>query len=303
MAVVLVRHMAAIRPPDRCRGCWHHCWRSVLPRSGPVLGSVRLLSDANGQLLGSLRYSPFGEVEQQTGSRSPLGFTGQMQDAASGLTYLRARDYDPALGRFLTPDAMVPNPANGQAWNAYAYAYNDGVNLVDPSGFAPGPLSSEFWSDWGNQIGRGAQVVNNWWNKPPPCDCSRQDNSWVTQTQFLNRLVGELYGTLGLGYIISSADVILTQQQRSRQLAWGLGPRNQIVRPAQNFTDWNPGAIEHIALPTGAQSVPTKGDFIVTKSLYGDPVEGVDILNVRRIPRVGGIIGGANFFWVGRFTA
>src|SRR5258706_806531 len=213
MAVVLVRHMAAIRPPDRCRGCWHHCWRSVLPRSGPVLGSVRLLSDANGQLLGSLRYSPFGEVEQQTGSRSPLGFTGQMQDAASGLTYLRARYYDPALGRFLTPEAIVPNLANGQAWNAYAYAYNDGVNLVDPSGFAPGPINpcdyaplpgcpqpksdvGSMLGDFRDKVGQQAQQVGNdiskWWNKPS-CPCNKASSLDPNQSFWS--------GVIGAGYL------------------------------------------------------------------------------------------------------
>ena len=55
------------------------------------------------------------------------------------MTYLRARYYHPALGRFLTPDALVPDGLNGQAWNGYAYVYNDVANLVDPSGFDPEP--------------------------------------------------------------------------------------------------------------------------------------------------------------------
>lgn len=106
---------------------------------------MRQVTNASGTVLGSRRYSPFGEVVAGSGSLSPLGFTGAHQDATSGLTYLRARYYHAALGRFLTPDSSVPNAANGQAWNAYAYAYNDVVNRVDPSGFAPGPLAPQFW--------------------------------------------------------------------------------------------------------------------------------------------------------------
>ncbi|NJO82084.1 MAG: hypothetical protein HC828_04305 [Blastochloris sp.] len=44
----------------------------------------------------------------------------------------------PGAGRFLTPDAIVPDVLNGQAWNAYAYVYNDPINLVDPSGYQGG---------------------------------------------------------------------------------------------------------------------------------------------------------------------
>ena len=36
-------------------------------------------------------------------------FTGQKSDA-SGLMYYNARYYDPALGTFISPDTIVPNP-------------------------------------------------------------------------------------------------------------------------------------------------------------------------------------------------
>jgi len=85
-----------------------------------ALGNIRQVTDASGAVLGSRRYSPFGEIVAGTDSLSPLGFTGEPQDATSGLTYLRARYYHPALGRFLTPDSIVPDAANGQAWNAYS---------------------------------------------------------------------------------------------------------------------------------------------------------------------------------------
>jgi hypothetical protein len=48
-------------------------------------------------------------------------------DADTGLYYLRARYYDPSIGRFLTQD---PVPAV----NLYAYVGNNPVNYVDPSG-------------------------------------------------------------------------------------------------------------------------------------------------------------------------
>lgn len=47
-----------------------------------------------------------------------------------------ARYYDPFLGRFISPDAIVQKPSDPQTLNRYAYARNNPVILVDPSGRA-----------------------------------------------------------------------------------------------------------------------------------------------------------------------
>jgi RHS repeat-associated protein len=65
----------------------------------------------------------------------PKGFIGERTDPETGLTYLHARYYDAALGRFLSPDWWdVTDPAVGT--NRYAYALNDPVNKSDPNGHA-----------------------------------------------------------------------------------------------------------------------------------------------------------------------
>lgn len=45
-----------------------------------------------------------------------------------------ARWYDPALGRFIQPDTIVPNPHNAQAFDRYAYVFNNPLRYADPSG-------------------------------------------------------------------------------------------------------------------------------------------------------------------------
>ena len=58
----------------------------------------------------------------------PLGYCGEYRDAETGFIYLRARYYDPSIGRFTTED-----PArDGLNW--YAYCANNPVNFVDPWG-------------------------------------------------------------------------------------------------------------------------------------------------------------------------
>ncbi|MBI2342780.1 MAG: hypothetical protein HYV02_00330, partial [Deltaproteobacteria bacterium] len=46
-----------------------------------------------------------------------------------------ARDLDPTWGRFLTPDPVVSDPTDAQAYNRYAYARNNPFRYTDPTGY------------------------------------------------------------------------------------------------------------------------------------------------------------------------
>ncbi|MCE7980175.1 MAG: hypothetical protein DYG89_03215 [Caldilinea sp. CFX5] len=60
--------------------------------------------------------------------------TGQREEAGLGLYYYGARWYDPALGRFIQPDTIVPNPGDVQSFDRYAYVNNNPLKYSDPSG-------------------------------------------------------------------------------------------------------------------------------------------------------------------------
>ena len=59
---------------------------------------------------------------------------GQRYDHAIGLYFYNARYYDPAIGRFIQPDTIVPNPGDPQSLNRYSYVGNNPVRYTDPSG-------------------------------------------------------------------------------------------------------------------------------------------------------------------------
>jgi len=97
------------------------------------LGSTRALTDNTGAAVATYTYDPYGRRTGSTGTIStPLGFAGQYTDQESGFQYLRARYYDPTTAQFLTRD-----PLGAVTGTPYAYAANNPVNLVDPTGDIP----------------------------------------------------------------------------------------------------------------------------------------------------------------------
>jgi len=114
-----------------------------------ALGSTRALVNETDSGIETYGYDVFGQVREVEPAGAPLRsflFTGEQYDAKArkqGLTgpfanpgfyYLRARFYDPTIGRFLTPDPLPGSAPIPQSLNRYPYVGNNPVNLTDPSG-------------------------------------------------------------------------------------------------------------------------------------------------------------------------
>ena len=95
-----------------------------------VQGSTVGVADANGNVVATVTYDPYGNPTATVGSfATPLGYDGQVTDAESGLIYLRARYYDPASGQFLSRDPLVASTGR-----AFGYAGGNPLNAQDPTG-------------------------------------------------------------------------------------------------------------------------------------------------------------------------
>jgi RHS repeat-associated protein len=104
------------------------------------LGSVRQLADPQGEVVASYSFSPFGVPLGESGGE-PYGYTGEQWDAGAGLVFLRARYYEPGVGRFVSKDPFPGYAHNPQSLNRWVYVRNNPVGLVDPSGLqGPEPV-------------------------------------------------------------------------------------------------------------------------------------------------------------------
>jgi RHS repeat-associated protein len=100
------------------------------------LGSTSITTSSTGAKEAELRYTAWGEVRFTSGS-TPTAYTfqGQYSNVAEfGLQYFNARWYDGSLGRWASPDSIIPQSQGVQAWDRYAFVDNNPVRYTDPSG-------------------------------------------------------------------------------------------------------------------------------------------------------------------------
>ncbi len=108
---------------------------------GDHLGSTSMTT-AGSVVEGSRAYYPYGAQRSASGTlRTDRTFTGQKEDG-TGLLYYNARYYDPALGTFISPDSVVPDPGRVIDYNRFLYARGNPLKYSDPTGRFP------FGPDW-----------------------------------------------------------------------------------------------------------------------------------------------------------
>ena len=109
------------------------------------LGSITHVIDTTGTVLQELAYTAWGQLrDPQTAafyapdSQPELllgrGYTGHEHLPWFGLINMNARLYDPAVGRFLSPDPIILAPDDTQNFNRYSYCLNNPLRYVDPFG-------------------------------------------------------------------------------------------------------------------------------------------------------------------------
>jgi RHS repeat-associated protein len=117
-----------------------------------MLGSPRVITDANGQVISRRDFMAFGEeIANNVGGRTSANkygqtdsvrqrFTGYQKDDETGLDFAEARYYNDAHGRFTAVDPLLASgqSSDPQTFNRYVYAMNRPLILTDPTGLQAG---------------------------------------------------------------------------------------------------------------------------------------------------------------------
>lgn len=98
-------------------------------------GDVVQMVDTNGVVVNRYEYDEWGGIVSQTEQvKNPFKYSGEVYDEDTGLYYLRARYYDPSIGRFINKDTYEGDISNPLSLNLYSYVYNNPLKYVDPTG-------------------------------------------------------------------------------------------------------------------------------------------------------------------------
>jgi RHS repeat-associated protein len=122
-------------------------------------GSPSLVTNLTGDLVRRLAFGPYGTLRSDSaaGVGPPGGprFVGELPQADTGLIVLGLRFYDPRLGRFVSPDLIVPDIFGLDGWNLYIYAHNNPLRYHDPTGLS----AADVWAAIGIGVLVAALVV------------------------------------------------------------------------------------------------------------------------------------------------
>ena len=98
-------------------------------------GDVVNLTSETGDKTKTYRYDAFGvEKNSDENDENPFRFSGEYFDKETGTIYLRARYYDPEIGRFISRDTVIGTANDPLSLNLYTYCRNNPIPLNDPDG-------------------------------------------------------------------------------------------------------------------------------------------------------------------------
>ena len=193
-------------------------------------GSItHLVDDSDGTVVAEYSYDPWGRMRDPEtleiyapGNEPSLmlgrGYTGHEHLTWFGLINMNARLYDPALGRFLSPDPYVQAPDFTQSFNRYSYCLNNPLKYTDENGeiawFIPVIIGAVLGSYTGGVISNeGEKNPLKWdWH-------SAQTYGYM----FAGAIVGGISGSLSASMAVSGMPMPNTLSIASGSFYYSLG--------------------------------------------------------------------------------
>ena len=128
------------------------------------VGTQRVLTDYAGNVLSQYKSNPFGDGYTASGQDDNSLHYGQLEhDAASGSEHAQFRQFDSAVGIWMSPDPYLGSYdfTNPQSLNRYTYALNNPLGSIDPNGLRAcdlGPSGDCLYSNGGGNLDAGSDA-------------------------------------------------------------------------------------------------------------------------------------------------
>jgi len=124
-----------------------------------VHGDITALTDGRGEIVNNYSYDAFGNILDSVEKvENRFKYSGEVLDPLTGQYYLRARYYNPSIGRFMQEDTF-----RGDGLNLYTYVANNPIKYVDPTGHCKEGIE---FTDSNSIILDKAQTGNGTGNNP-----------------------------------------------------------------------------------------------------------------------------------------
>ena len=98
-------------------------------------GDVVNLTNTDGEVTKTYKYDAFGvEKNIDDSDTNAFRYCGEYYDKETATVYLRARNYNPTTGRFISRDSFAGRKSDPLSLNLYTYCRNNPLRYIDPSG-------------------------------------------------------------------------------------------------------------------------------------------------------------------------
>ncbi|WP_204343380.1 polymorphic toxin-type HINT domain-containing protein [Paenibacillus elgii] len=227
-------------------------------------GDVVGLADGNGNVINRYTYDIWGNpLSTSEQVPQPFRYSGEFWDSSTNLQYLRARWYDPSVGRFINEDTYEGDINNPLSLNLYTYVYNNPLRYTDPSGHCVAGdeiCTATYYFD-SNNVRRIAgtneidyDFYKNWYTKTP--------QNFLKMTAKGNQ-----------AFRMAMADVVMRwNAEHTEEIALGMG----LIDAASNMgSSWSKGANKTIGcncFTAGTKVLTDEGEKNIEDIEVGDRV-------------------------------
>ena len=191
-----------------------------------ALGSLGLATDQTGAPVEEMLYYPFGSRWQNSTGFGWDEKFAQFPQRNDDIQKYQAsfREYDPGLGRWMSPDRLAGNVMNPQSLDRYTYVLNNPLANIDPLGLSC--IHTDDGTTADNGDGKGCSEMNN---NPQQVNVSG-DGSGSVDTSSLGLLasLGYAWGVSGGAHIYAGggggAHIYSARPAKPKQPPWVCGP-------------------------------------------------------------------------------